>query len=144
MTTLPPSGADCLRSGSLNILEPSGSVPACNGIALHLYLFMIVSSICCHRRTSYKAYVSFTYTRIFYVSAVFPYWSHLPPFLAKHSLYPSDFCHTLELFSFFVSYKTMDQSTPLLPRTKSAICLYVINKSDKPLVTRKYFLCAFY
>jgi hypothetical protein len=34
LTTLPPSCADCLNSGSLNLLEPSGPVKACNGIAL--------------------------------------------------------------------------------------------------------------
>jgi hypothetical protein len=37
LTTLPPSCADCLKiSGSLNLLEPSGPVKACNGIALPL------------------------------------------------------------------------------------------------------------
>jgi hypothetical protein len=33
LTTLPPSCADCLASGSLNPLEP-GPVQTCNGIAL--------------------------------------------------------------------------------------------------------------
>jgi hypothetical protein len=33
LTTLPPSCADFLESGSLNLLKPSGSVQACNGIA---------------------------------------------------------------------------------------------------------------
>jgi hypothetical protein len=37
LTTLPPSCADGLKSGSLNLLEPSGPVQACNGIALPLY-----------------------------------------------------------------------------------------------------------
>jgi hypothetical protein len=36
LTTLPPSCAD--KSGILNLLEPSGPVQACNGIALHLPL----------------------------------------------------------------------------------------------------------
>ena len=36
LTTLPPSWANCLDSGSLNLLEPSGPVQACNGIALPL------------------------------------------------------------------------------------------------------------
>jgi hypothetical protein len=31
---LPPSCADVKKSGSLNLLEPSGSVQACNGTAL--------------------------------------------------------------------------------------------------------------
>jgi hypothetical protein len=36
LTTLPSSCADCLeKSGSLNLLESSGSVKACNGIGLH-------------------------------------------------------------------------------------------------------------
>ena len=35
-TTLPTSWADCLENGSLNLLEHSGSVQACNGIALPL------------------------------------------------------------------------------------------------------------
>jgi len=34
LTTLPPSCADLLKSGSLNLLEPPGPVQACNGIAL--------------------------------------------------------------------------------------------------------------
>ena len=34
LTTVPPSCADCLKSGSLNLLEPSGPVQACNGLAL--------------------------------------------------------------------------------------------------------------
>jgi hypothetical protein len=36
LATLLPSCADCLESGSLNLLEPSGPVQACNGIALYL------------------------------------------------------------------------------------------------------------
>jgi hypothetical protein len=32
--TLPPSCADCLKSGNLNLLETAGRVKACNGIAL--------------------------------------------------------------------------------------------------------------
>ena len=35
LTTLQSSCADCLKSGSLNLLEPSGPVQACNGTALH-------------------------------------------------------------------------------------------------------------
>jgi len=38
LTTLPPSCADCLKIGSLNLLEASGPVQACNGIALPLPL----------------------------------------------------------------------------------------------------------
>jgi len=34
-----------LKSGNLNLLEPSGPVQACNGIALHLPLTLIVSVI---------------------------------------------------------------------------------------------------
>jgi len=33
---LPPSGAVVTKSGSLNFLEPSGPVQACNGTALPL------------------------------------------------------------------------------------------------------------
>jgi hypothetical protein len=36
LTTLPPSYADFLKSGSLNPLEPSGPVRAYHGIALRL------------------------------------------------------------------------------------------------------------
>ena len=35
LTSLPPLYADCTESGSLNLLEPSGHVQVCNGIALH-------------------------------------------------------------------------------------------------------------
>ena len=35
LTTLPPSCAVVTKSGSLNFLEPSGPVQACNGTALH-------------------------------------------------------------------------------------------------------------
>ena len=42
LTTLPPSSADFLKSGSLNLMEPSGSVQACNGIAFNiLFLFSL-------------------------------------------------------------------------------------------------------
>ena len=41
LTTLPPSCADFLKSGNLNLLEPSGPVQACNGIALPLPYYMI-------------------------------------------------------------------------------------------------------
>jgi hypothetical protein len=40
LTTLLPSSADCLKSGSLNLLEPSGPVQACNGIALPFALVL--------------------------------------------------------------------------------------------------------
>ena len=35
---LPPSCAVVMKSGNLNILEPSGPLQACNGTALHLPL----------------------------------------------------------------------------------------------------------
>ena len=38
LTTLPPSCAVVTKSGNLNLLEPSGPVQACNGIALPLPL----------------------------------------------------------------------------------------------------------
>jgi len=37
LTTLPPSCAVVTKSGSLNFLEPSGPVQACNGTALPFY-----------------------------------------------------------------------------------------------------------
>ena len=37
-TTLPPSCVDCLEIWSLSLLEPSGPVWACNGIALLLVI----------------------------------------------------------------------------------------------------------
>jgi hypothetical protein len=42
LTNLPPSCADCL--GSLNLLEPSGPVKACNGIALPIYIYICIYS----------------------------------------------------------------------------------------------------
>jgi hypothetical protein len=36
LTTLPTSWATVLKSGSLSLLEPSGPVQVCNGIALSL------------------------------------------------------------------------------------------------------------
>ena len=38
LTTLPPSCAVVTKSGSLNFLEPSGPLPACNGTDLPFYL----------------------------------------------------------------------------------------------------------
>ena len=35
--TLPTSCAVVMKSGNLNFLEPSGSLRACNGTALHFY-----------------------------------------------------------------------------------------------------------
>ena len=40
LTTLPPSCAVVTKSGSLNFLEPSGALQACNGTALHFYKFV--------------------------------------------------------------------------------------------------------
>ena len=40
LTTLPPSCAIVLKSGSLSLLEPSGPVQACNGIALPLHTYI--------------------------------------------------------------------------------------------------------
>jgi len=37
LTTLPPSCVVIMKSGNLNFLEPSGSLQACNGIALLFY-----------------------------------------------------------------------------------------------------------
>jgi len=42
LTTLPPSCADCLESGSLNLLDPSGTLQACKGITLQFLSFSIV------------------------------------------------------------------------------------------------------
>jgi hypothetical protein len=39
---LPHSCADCLKSGSLNLLEPSGPVKACSGIALPYLLLSVI------------------------------------------------------------------------------------------------------
>jgi hypothetical protein len=38
LTTLPPSSAVVMKSGNLNLLEPSGPLQACNGTALRLPL----------------------------------------------------------------------------------------------------------
>jgi len=45
---LPSSCADVTKSGSLNFLEPSGPVQACNGTALPLHLaykYIVVSIV---------------------------------------------------------------------------------------------------
>jgi hypothetical protein len=48
LTTLPPSCADLvLKSGSLNLLEPSGPVKACNGIALPYVVVSVPRLFCC-------------------------------------------------------------------------------------------------
>jgi hypothetical protein len=49
LTTLPPSCADCLKIGSLKLLETSGPVKACNGVALSLYSWNYVLCLpnCC-------------------------------------------------------------------------------------------------
>jgi len=40
LTTLPPSCAVVMKSGNLNLLEPSGPLQACNGTALPLPLLV--------------------------------------------------------------------------------------------------------
>jgi hypothetical protein len=45
-----------LKSGSLNLLEPSGPVKACNGIALPLPLPMFI----CRRRNYFRVFVRCT------------------------------------------------------------------------------------
>ena len=53
LTTLPPSWAVVTKSGSLNFLEPSGPVQACNGTALPFYISQFLKfsqqSSCLHR-----------------------------------------------------------------------------------------------
>jgi len=49
LTTLPPSCAVIMKSGNLSFLEPSGSVQACNGIALPLPLPYWVRLSNCNR-----------------------------------------------------------------------------------------------
>jgi hypothetical protein len=46
LTTLPPSCAIVLKSGSLNLLEPSGPVQVCNGIALPLHAYKFFFVLC--------------------------------------------------------------------------------------------------
>jgi len=41
LTTLPPLYAECLKSESLSLLEPSGPVQASNGIALPFCLSLL-------------------------------------------------------------------------------------------------------
>jgi hypothetical protein len=43
LTTLPPSCAAVMKSGNRNLLEPSGSLQACNGTALP-FLIGIIST----------------------------------------------------------------------------------------------------
>jgi len=42
LTTLPPSCAVVTKSGILNILESSGTLQACNGTALPLYIYIYI------------------------------------------------------------------------------------------------------
>jgi len=42
LTTLPPSCADCLEIWSLSLLEASGPVQACNGIALPFMILVLL------------------------------------------------------------------------------------------------------
>jgi hypothetical protein len=46
LTTLPPSCATCLKSGIFSLLEPSGPVKACNGIALLLFIDSFNNTFC--------------------------------------------------------------------------------------------------
>jgi len=45
MTTLPPSCADCLEIWVPHLLEPSGPVQACNGIALQYICFLYLAQV---------------------------------------------------------------------------------------------------
>ena len=62
LTTLPPSCADCLQIWEPQLLEPSGPVHACNGIALSFYLYGIwnfqcgrfLRLCCCRYRTAVR------------------------------------------------------------------------------------------
>ena len=58
LTTLPPSCADCLVS--LNLLEPSGPVQACNGVALPLHSepFHKMNIMSFHSKTQPQRYIS--------------------------------------------------------------------------------------
>jgi hypothetical protein len=63
LTTLPPSWAVFLKSGSLNLLEPSGPVQACIGIALPLQYQLHGWALCSvthspHLRTARICFVS--------------------------------------------------------------------------------------
>jgi len=49
LTTLPPSWAVVTKSGSLNFLEPSGPVQACNGTALPSNVYFITKQYACCR-----------------------------------------------------------------------------------------------
>ena len=42
LTTLPTSCAVFMKSGNLNLLEPSGTLQACNGTALPLYKHIFI------------------------------------------------------------------------------------------------------
>ena len=50
LTTLPPSCAVVMKSENLNFVEPSGTLQACNGTDLPLYMYHI-----------YCIYILFTY-----------------------------------------------------------------------------------
>ena len=47
LTTLPPSCAVVMKSGTLNLMEPSGPLQACNGTALPFYtkLYEIIEDL---------------------------------------------------------------------------------------------------
>jgi hypothetical protein len=43
LTTLPPSYTECLEIWNTNFMEISGPVLACNGIALHFTMYLLIS-----------------------------------------------------------------------------------------------------
>jgi len=61
LTTLPPSWLIVLKSGSLNLLEPSGPVQVCNGIALPCYCPQYLSDQC--NSINFVAFFCFLYAQ---------------------------------------------------------------------------------
>jgi len=51
LTTLPLSCAVVTKSGNLNFLEPFGSLQACNGTDLLLFIISFIVSVCPHGTT---------------------------------------------------------------------------------------------
>jgi len=75
LTTLPPSCAVVTYSGSLNFLEPSGPLQACNGTDLPLLLVITVSAL------------SFTFFPLFCLFLSRPLSSFFFPFCVSYILF---------------------------------------------------------
>jgi len=71
LTTLPPLCADCLESGSLNLLEPSGPVEGCNGTDLHFFYSRVATDV---RRCIFSSDVGWSIMSVYKFFVVGSHW----------------------------------------------------------------------